>query len=457
MKNSAEFDNAFREKLGQHAEAPPPGMWDAISASLPPARRKRRWGAFWIGFSGLALLSCLSLGYWIYTARADQSFPIDSAQLHSHSISAIQTLGPAIIASGPTHKAQINPINQNILSTLPEPVLLVSNTATQNETEPANLSAAGQSVIEKGGGIPTNQPEPLVAVETNPAIEPLKASMQNALPIQVPPLQESDSSLSPDTSLIDPAVAARSFRRINRPDILLGAYYLPEFGNHNQQSSLGSFWSQGGGIRLGLEYRHLSIESGLAFSLSNDTWNYSLDYLSRDSVGWYWDVVAVSFIPLTNLQGDTIGWEPQYNCVQANYYDSVQHSYSETVRGTYSYLQVPFLLGYKGSFSSMSRWEYALKAGLIYSRVITSDAPQSAFNNSGVRILQIDDDSYLRRHDNLQWVAAAELRYGLGSRLSVFAEPMLRYYKSPIYLGENQAELSRPVSFSLRGGLLWKF
>lgn len=460
MKNNAEFEHAFREKLGQHAEAPPPGMWEAISASLPPHGRPRRRGAIWFGLAGMLLFVGLGLGLWLFEdsrlASTTQARPLYSGnptELAGLSIPVVTKPGKA---AGVNELAPKSAMNKAAASHPVSAAVRVSAQGNQAEAssihsqpKTAQIPEASSSVEESTQltHYPISSAEVLPDAITEPAEQSKPTLYSNTL----------SDSLLVDSALIDPAITARSFRRLNRPDYILGAYYLPEFGSHSLQSGSQAIWSQGAGLRLGVEYRRIGFESGLALARSSDKWNYKVDYLSRDSVGWYWDVVTVSFIALTNLQGDTIGWEPQYNCVQANYYDSILHSYTETLRGSYTYYQIPLLVSYRGSLEMSQALRYNIKAGVIYNRVTRSIEPSPSFDASDVRVLQIVDESYLRRHSYFQWVASAELRYGLGQRLSLFAEPMLRYSMDPIYLTENQAVLARPISFSLRGGLLWTF
>jgi len=200
------------------------------------------------------------------------------------------------------------------------------------------------------------------------------------------------------------------------------------------------------GLSLSYHKNDFFIRSGLGISIARDEGKYQVEYKRLEYLGSYEEVYHVSF------DSTESGIVPIFYTKTVNVYDSVEHVAISKTKNTYTYLQIPLLIGYQFEKKHLT-WSFM--AGPSVSFLISKNIPDPEIPNN-VGIIGIDRNIAQRIETNWQMVAGIGLNYRLNHRLEFAVEPTIRYYLNSSYNREI-ITTKHPVAFGLRAGLLFKF
>jgi hypothetical protein len=224
----------------------------------------------------------------------------------------------------------------------------------------------------------------------------------------------------------------------------LGLYFSPELISYPSDDQLKNY-SYSIDLLATRKMGDYFLQSGLGVSQNHDQGNSLIDY--NKYLGSYEDVYNVTFDTTEN------GVVPVYHTETVNVYDSVSHVVISPTKRTFTYLQVPLLIGY-GEQSRRLGW--FVKGGPSLSFLIHEKIPTSGITESQARILNVENELPGRISTNWQFIVSAGITYKLGTRMSLSMEPMFRYYINSAYEQE-KLNTRHPFSFGLRTGLLLSF
>ncbi|MBE0640449.1 MAG: hypothetical protein IH599_00335, partial [Bacteroidales bacterium] len=231
-------------------------------------------------------------------------------------------------------------------------------------------------------------------------------------------------------------------RQSIRPVWSLGLFYIPEIYHSEDLHAERTLYGFDGMMRY--TWYNYTLEFGLGVSRVRNENLYTVDYNAY--LGTYKDLDSIAF------QVDTINQTivPLYFFNEVKVYDSTTSQYFDRTVNTYTYLQLPLMLGYR---HPLGRTTLSLRGGPMLSVLVGSREPQIFVDNETDRILRIDDRTPGRIRTNWQFLMNAGVTYALTSRLSLSVEPGIRYYLNPIY----QEADTKPWSASIRTGIIYEF
>jgi hypothetical protein len=231
------------------------------------------------------------------------------------------------------------------------------------------------------------------------------------------------------------------------PRIYAGIHYTPEvLFNMPEKVTMTkkNSFIQGGQLSINYDIRNITFQSGLNFSMYNNKASNEINYVSRDSIGSYLDVVSYNVI-----QGDS-GQQIIYQTQVQNIYDSVNHSEYDLSKNSYSYFQIPFMLGYKGY---VRKFSFTVRAGLGFGVLVYKKETPYAFSMDDATLISIVNTTPTLTKTNTQFLFNVGIGYQLSDNITIAVEPSFKYYLNPLY--ENSTE--HPYSIGLRTGLYFKF
>jgi hypothetical protein len=232
-----------------------------------------------------------------------------------------------------------------------------------------------------------------------------------------------------------------------KPYYTLSAYFSPEITEYARIASESRERSYYGGLALSYNTSRFVIQSGIEYSSFRDLGDYMVNMSTYDSVGYYYDIVGFEIDP---NNPDSIIFETHTVAV----WDSVQHHSHQQTNNNYTYLQVPFLIGYK----AMDRGLFSahLKAGPSFSFMLNRKEPSLDFQMPGATINSIDNYTAPRLNTNIQLLVSLALHVQLTEKFGLLVEPTYRYYINTVYEINNES-LSNPYGISIKSGLFYNF
>ena len=233
-----------------------------------------------------------------------------------------------------------------------------------------------------------------------------------------------------------------------RPRIYLGIHYTPEvIYNLPQFNSPVNVkknnFSQSGQLSFNYDFRHLIFQTGIGYSFYNNQTTNSVNYISRDSVGYYEDVISYSIDSLNHII---------YNTTPKNVYDSVKHAKYIITKNSYRYFQIPLLIGYKGY---VKKFSFTVRSGVGIGILNYKKVAEVPFNIKNAELLNIECNTPALTKTYWQFLFNIGVGYQLTNSISIAVEPSLKYYLSPFY--ENGNTKKYPYSVGLNTGLYFHF
>ena len=203
-----------------------------------------------------------------------------------------------------------------------------------------------------------------------------------------------------------------------------------------------NYWVNGG---VSWHISRFSISSGIGLGYMLDYGKYRAEYKSRDSVGYFDNVV--SFTAGSNN-------EIVYNTKPVTIYDSLQHNADYRTSNRYTYLRIPLLFGYR-VFES-NRVSISIQTGPAISFLLGSMKSDPVIEYSNARIIRIDDETPARLKTNWQIWANLFIEMHVTKKISLYLEPSFKYFMKPTAEQENSGA-NPPWSLGLGIGLQFNF
>jgi len=204
-----------------------------------------------------------------------------------------------------------------------------------------------------------------------------------------------------------------------------------------------SYWINGG---ITAHLSRFSLTTGLGVGSIYDESAYRIEYVSNDSIGYFANVVSYSV---------GAGNEIFYQTVIENIYDSVMHVAEDRARNRSTYLQIPFLIGYR--LFQTDHLSLTFRAGPAVSFLVAHKDAEPFIGFSHSRIIRIQNETPVRKDITWQFWSDLNLEIRMNLGFSIYVSPAFRYYLSPVTETENKASVSPPWSMGLGVGIQYNF
>ncbi len=236
-----------------------------------------------------------------------------------------------------------------------------------------------------------------------------------------------------------------SRKKLRLPGFSFGLNYTPEymFNTLDQTDKL----VHNTGLEIAWRKGPFTLRTGLSLSVATGV--TELAYHFNENLGVMQKLDSVVFV--FDANGRKI--VPSWFFSDQQVFDTAEDVSVSRIRKRYMYLQIPLILGY--DFLEMERISFGLRAGPVL-QILTStrqlDNEPDYQNNRIIRINQLTPGR-LTTH----WQALFGLNVSviLSRRLSLEAEPHVKYYFNSVY--EKAATTGKPWSIELRTALIYKF
>lgn len=229
--------------------------------------------------------------------------------------------------------------------------------------------------------------------------------------------------------------------------ISLAAYFAPEMTHYTRMASTSREQNYIGGLAVGYSNSTYLLQGGIEFCYSNDLGDYMVNMQTLDSTGYYESIGSFTIDP---ENPDSI----IFNTVPVAVWDSVPHQTHGQTLNQYSYLQFPFMVGYKA-------WERGLfsayiKAGPSFSFLLNRREPTFIYYNPDATIQNITNYTPTRLNASIQILVSLSLHYQATEKLGILVEPTYRYYLRSVYDVQGSS-LKNPFGIGVRGGVFYNF
>ncbi len=230
-----------------------------------------------------------------------------------------------------------------------------------------------------------------------------------------------------------------------KSEFLLGAHITPSVTYYPTGENKNSY-----AFELTADYQKSDffVQSGVGAEYYSEKGNYSINFESFDSVGYYYDVTSFNIDP--NNPDSII-----FNLKSTDIYDSVKHIKIEETSNNYLYMQVPLNVGYK--VWENNRFSIKIRGGLIFSWLVYKDEPVVTYHANDITIIDINNNYPGRRKFNWQWMAGVGLNVSLSKNLTFSVEPVYKQYINSIYTKGSGMDKKLPYSVGLRTGIYLNF
>ncbi len=463
------IDDLMRRSIDGHRIEPSPSVWKGIN-------RKLLWNEILhFNFTNVTPRLWISAALSVAVITAALYLVIDSAPVATDQPASVKT-----VASVPVSSPELPAVARTLPVTGREPAISgekavatskrtsnVSGTASTGVpatvtgsmttlNAPSGRTSGQNDQSETHGVVPVHAmqadlPVPVAAPGPPVPLETLdQATGQQFLLLLTP--KEADLfafNLAPDTLI--PVQTAHGTILVRKTDPSHRLFYSTSFGiqpeaafNAGIKTSADfSYWINGG---ITAHISRFSLTTGLGIGSIYDESAYRIEYMSNDSVGFYTNVISYS-VGNNN--------EITYQTVIENIYDSVQHVAEDRARNRTTYLQVPFLLGYRlfqtGSLS------LTFRVGPAVSFMIAQKDADPVINFPDSRIIRIQNETPVRKETTWQLWSDLNLEIRMNHGFSMYVSPAFRYYLTPVTEAENRSSVSPPWSVGLGVGIQYNF
>ncbi|MDP4281574.1 MAG: outer membrane beta-barrel protein [Bacteroidota bacterium] len=240
----------------------------------------------------------------------------------------------------------------------------------------------------------------------------------------------------------------RPIQPLNKPQglpqhLAAGLSVSPEMTFYRTDHSY-SLFDIYGDVNFTYYFGKFYFRPGIGLGYYYDQSTGTVDFKTNDSIGYYTEVVSY-----TIHENQIV-----YNTIRKPIFDSVIHSYTETLNNRYLCLQVPLLLG-MNIFES-GNFRVGILMGPVVSFLIGKHEPEpdGIFPNS--RIIRIQNYSKERVLTNWQVWAGLDFEYGFWKHFSLSASPEFRYFLNPVINNEVNHGF-HPYSAGINIGLNYHF
>jgi len=467
------FDDLFRRELTDLEISPSAAGRSSFLEMAGKELRKKQFRYRWFIIGGMAVAVFFIAGIVIMNDHSDTVPSPKKNAINSGKLEYLKNNSLHVTVTKPSQdqrlperekiskpSAHINSLKQDISNKKPQTEQsseIINNKANYNTTiKAANLASSKNSNL-KGEKMTI---DPLMNIPGPPAIEGSGISLTEDSSVLAKPLlnesvevpvtshekQQADTAdlLKTRNLPIDTIHLKSSTSRKKEWNISAGIYYTPEwiFNTLDSNKYVNNF-----GAEAAFHFGPYSIRTGVGISITRgyhemviETQPYLGGYNSLDYITYQWDERHYHLIPTIYTT-----WKDVFDTVlQYNYY------YYEK---RYTYLQVPFILGY--DFLSNKRWSLGLRAGPVMSLLLKSQVLSGGFDAGKNMIISINNVTPERIQLNWQALAGINAAFHLFPRFSFEFEPNIRYYFDSVY--EKKGTADKPWSLGFHAAFLFNF
>jgi len=458
-KLNQKVDDFFREALQHHEVMPSDAAKEAFLKEAATITKTGKPGRkIFFGLSGFIILLVICAGFYI-GRQGSSAKKIQNMTLYKSST----------VKNNPSITDQKNNVHETYLH------LIASRPDSKTHSSSLSLIPSSQRhLFAKQGAIKqTSGEESPTSLETTSLLTshivsaqpPLNQSQQAAAGIQevlsepVSATQEVQvqKSLSPakaDSTVIPPENSGvitlqkklqgemkkekdKSSGNQKNWNLDLGGYYSPEWMFNTLE---GEKYANNFGIEGTFHFSDFSIRTGAGLSITKGTNELSInynDYLGKynklDSVSFTWDDSHTHLIPI-------------YYFTKTTVWDSLMKIQNAKIIRQYTYLQIPFILGY--DFWKNDYFSIGLRFGPILSILLKTEQVSDNYNPGEDRIIKINLITPDRIETYWQFMGGVNAAFKLSKRFDIEMEPNVRYYFNSVY--EQPVNDRKPWSLGIR-------
>ncbi len=229
--------------------------------------------------------------------------------------------------------------------------------------------------------------------------------------------------------------------------ISLAAYFAPEMTEYERTASTSQEQNYIGGLAVNYSRLNYLLQGGFELCYSYDLGDYMVHMETFDSTGYYNDIGSFTIDP---QNPDSI----IFNTVPVAVWDSVPHQALQQTQNEYTYLQFPFMIGYKayerGLFSAY------IKTGPCFSFLLNRIEPTLNYYNPNATVQNIDNYTPTRMNTSIQILVSLLLQFQPTEKFGIMVEPTYRYYLRSVYEVQGSS-LKNPYGIGIRGGVFYNF
>jgi len=227
-------------------------------------------------------------------------------------------------------------------------------------------------------------------------------------------------------------------RNIDKFDI--GLSYSSSF----VKSDINNFNIQDVDFTMGYQNLNFIARAGIGASFSSEKELYLMDYKRHqfiksqfitESLSYIYDSISHSFALVATGHQESV-------------YDSVNYSYSAEATTNYTYIDIPFSVGYQSDFKYFSLFA---KCGFDYSIIISRkvNGLYNVDNQSNITNLYYPIKT--RINTNISYLLSLRTSIKLTENFSATAEVISNFYQNPIFIESKK----RPNSYGIRFGITY--
>ncbi len=465
------IDDLFRDKFDNYEVDPPDYIWENVKTRI--GNNNGKGGTNLLRKGGITGITLLAIAIGIASFFLMNNNPASSEELSGEPQMERQAQKTILVADNQPGTANTERDDNQLISVAETPDLsdnensetrkqgkkarVRGNNPKRNATVflqpnltsemPAGREARTPISVEPMEAMPFSfekQPEPLLVARTAERNN-AAGGQETASTANTPTEQEADMVRGQNSP-----IATTPVNHGLRSDYgadgrwVFGLYFTPEILFYPSDDQLKNYSYS---LDLHASYRlgNYFIQSGLGLARNHEQGNSTIDY--NKYMGSYEDVYDVTFDSTAN------GINPIYHTETVYVYDSVSHVVISPSKRYYTYLQVPFFIGYG---ETSKRFGWFVKGGPSLSFLVHENIPSAGSGMGNARILNVENELPARISTNWQFIVSAGATYKLGSRVSISMEPMLRYYVNSVY-EKGKLNTKHPFSVGLRTGFLLNF
>ncbi|MHC1706575.1 MAG: hypothetical protein AB9842_03515 [Bacteroidales bacterium] len=226
-------------------------------------------------------------------------------------------------------------------------------------------------------------------------------------------------------------------------NLSIGLFYHPEW-LYNPGDSKYEEFRQNLGINISLKKRPFFIETGLGIMQEKAWQDYDVRF--NKFLGTYNNLQYIIF---DSVAGQLI---PTYYYLTDSVYDPNEQQQQHSNLATYTYLQLPLLIGYE---KSIGRSSFSFKTGPVFS-ILTNKMEDKLLIGSDQQIITIEGDHPERLKTSWQWHLGIGYSYALTDNINLFFEPAVRGYLNNPYERKRKSS-QNPVFIGIRTGISFQF
>jgi hypothetical protein len=202
-----------------------------------------------------------------------------------------------------------------------------------------------------------------------------------------------------------------------------------------------------GGLAMSYKSSRYLLQGGIELSYSNDLGDYMVNMRTFDSTGYYNNIGSFTINP---DNPDSV----IFNTTTVAVWDSAHHQSLEQTQNHYTYLQFPFMVGYKAMESGV--FAAYIKAGPCFSFLLNRKEPRLNYYNPDATIQNIDNFTPTRLNASIQILVSLSLQFQISDNIGIMVEPTYRYYLRSVYDVQG-GTLKNPYGIGVRGGVFYNF